>query len=100
MTSDTNVGGLAVQDFSKFFVEVHGYSPFPWQESLLRRVAEHGWPELIDVPTGLGKTAVLDVAVFLSALGSQHARRRVFLVVDPRPILDQASDEAQQIPPA
>src|ERR1022692_141176 len=88
---------LAPGQFCEFFKEVHGYSPFPWQEALLERTLEQGWPELIDVPTGLGKTAVLDVAVFLSALGSEHARRRVFLVVDRRLIVDQAHEEARKI---
>lgn len=84
-------------DFGTFFVEVHGYSPFPWQEALLDRVIKQGWPDLIDVPTGLGKTAILDVAVFLSALGSEHARRRIYLVVDRRLIVDQAYNEARKI---
>jgi CRISPR-associated endonuclease/helicase Cas3 len=88
---------LAPDDFGEFFREVHGHSPFPWQESLLERVLQQGWPDLIDVPTGLGKTAILDVAVFLSALGSEHARRRVFLVVDRRLIVDQAHEEARRI---
>ncbi|HET9894956.1 MAG TPA: DEAD/DEAH box helicase family protein [Streptosporangiaceae bacterium] len=90
-------GALTARDFSEFFREVHGRSPFPWQQALLDRVCEGGWPELIDVPTGLGKTAVLDVAVFLSAMRSVHARRRVFLVVNRRLIVDQAHEEAMQI---
>ncbi len=88
---------LSPAEFASFFEEVHGYQPFPWQQALLTRVFERGWPALIDVPTGLGKTAVLDVAVFLSALRSVHARRRVFLVVDRRLIVDQAHDEAEKV---
>jgi CRISPR-associated endonuclease/helicase Cas3 len=84
-------------DFGRFFKEVHGYGPFPWQEALVTRVLDRGWPALIDVPTGLGKTAVLDAAVFLNALQSEHSRRRVFLVVDRRIIVDQAHDEAERI---
>ena len=85
---------LAATDFPTFFKEVHGWRPFPWQEALLRRVLDRGWPALVDVPTGLGKTAVLDIAVFASALRSEHARRRVFLVVDRRLIVDQANEHA------
>jgi CRISPR-associated endonuclease/helicase Cas3 len=88
---------LSPADFRRFFKEVHGFTPFPWQEELVTRVLDRGWPDLIDVPTGLGKTAVLDAAVFLSALRSKHARRRVFLVVDRRLIVDQAHDEARKI---
>ncbi len=88
---------LTAADFGGFFEEVHGYRPFPWQGELVQRVLADGWPGLVDVPTGLGKTAVLDAAVFLSALGSEHARRRVFLVVDRRVIVDQAHEEAEKI---
>ena len=83
--------------FPAFFEEVHGWAPFPWQRSLFRQVVDQGWPSLIDVPTGLGKTAVLDVAVFAAAVKSKHARRRVFLVVDRRLIVDQAYEHAVQI---
>jgi CRISPR-associated endonuclease/helicase Cas3 len=88
---------LSRAEFGDFFEEVHGYRPFPWQEKLVAKVLDRGWPESIDVPTGLGKTAVLDAAVFLNALGNEHARRRVFLVVDRRIIVDQAHDEAEKI---
>lgn len=88
---------LTEEMFPAFFQAVHGWDPFPWQEALLHRVLADGWPALIDVPTGLGKTAVLDVAVFASALKSTHARRRVFLVVDRRLIVDQAHQHAARI---
>jgi CRISPR-associated endonuclease/helicase Cas3 len=88
---------LTAEDFPAFFEAVHGWAPFPWQEALLRRVLADGWPALIDVPTGLGKTAVLDVAVFASAMGAAHARRRIFLVVDRRLIVDQAHEHATSI---
>src|SRR5690606_13377008 len=74
-----------------------GFTPFPWQERLLDRVLEHGWPELIDVPTGLGKTSILDVAVFAAALGSENARRRIFFVVDRKLIVDEAYRHACEI---
>lgn len=85
------------EQFATFFEEVHGWEPFPWQRSLLRRVLAQGWPALIDVPTGLGKTAVLDIAVFVSAMRSQHGRHRVFLVVDRRLIVDQAHEHATRL---
>ncbi|MGH3409177.1 MAG: type I-G CRISPR-associated helicase/endonuclease Cas3g, partial [Streptosporangiaceae bacterium] len=91
------MSSLTEEHFPAFFEAVHGWMPFPWQQALLRRVLEHGWPALIDVPTGLGKTAVLDVAVYAAALGSEHSRRRVFLVVDRRLIVDQAHEHATRI---
>ncbi len=47
-------------DFKHFFQTVVGsdWPPFPYQA----RLAQEPWPELVDVPTGLGKTAALVVA--------------------------------------
>lgn len=85
--------------FPMFYSAVHpGRDPFPWQTALARRVAQEGrWPAVIDVPTGLGKTSVLDVAVFAAALGVVPARRRIFYVVDRRLVVDEAYEHARRI---
>ena len=59
---------LDLSGFAGFFEAVHGYPPFPWQVRLMTLVAEHGWPAVMDLPTGTGKTAALDVAVYHLAL--------------------------------
>lgn len=95
---------LAPGDFPAFFHAVHGHSPFTWQVELMERVcSDSGWPAALDVPTGLGKTAVLDVAVFALALQAElplaerTAPTRVFLVVDRRVIVDQAHQRAVRL---
>ena len=61
-------GELTSGDFATFFREVHGCDPFPWQQRLTAQVLEGcAWPKVIDLPTGTGKTAVLDTAVFAMA---------------------------------
>ena len=92
---------LTPEDFTPFYLQVHGDPPFPWQSDLARRVlAERAWPQLIDVPTGLGKTALLDIAVFVAAATSGEVgahrlgRRRIFFVVDRRIVVDEAYDRA------
>jgi len=86
-------------DFAEFYSAIHpGRGPFPWQEALARRVVHDSrWPAVIDVPTGLGKTSVLDVAVFVAALGGAPARRRIFYLVDRRLVVDEAYEHAQGI---
>lgn len=88
---------LTPAHFDEFYDEVHGRQPFPWQTALLHRVVTDGWPAVIDIPTGLGKTSVLDIAVFAAALGGPYARRRIFYVVDRRLIVDEAYAHAQRL---
>ncbi|NLU70862.1 type I-U CRISPR-associated helicase/endonuclease Cas3 [Streptomyces sp. HNM0574] len=88
---------LSTKDFGAFYQEVHGYEPFPWQRKLMERVVEEGWPGAVDVPTGLGKTSLIDVSLFAAALGVPAARRRTFLVVDRRLVVDEAYEHAVAI---
>lgn len=95
---------LVVEDFPEFYDEVHGYEPFSWQVDLLHQVLEtKTWPGLIDLPTGAGKTSVIDVAVFLLALNAAQspedlwAPRRIVMVVDRRIVVDQAHVHAESI---
>ncbi len=94
---------LSASDFSAFFREVHGVEPFPWQRRLLERLdAGPGWPELLDLPTGTGKTAVLDIAVFHLALEAARGERRqapvrIAFVVDRRLVVDHTFERAQRL---
>ncbi|MDG4766832.1 type I-U CRISPR-associated helicase/endonuclease Cas3 [Solwaraspora sp. WMMD406] len=93
------VAALTAADFAAFVAEAHaGREPFPWQQALLDRILADGrWPDVIDVPTGLGKTTVLDVAVFVAALRPDLAPRRTFFVVDRRLVVDEADEHATAI---
>ena len=114
-------------DFATYFAALWGepVEPFAWQSDLAERVldASRGptasvadptptgvcgsrlWPDAIALPTGSGKTACLDIAVFALAaqaprLGSGRAvtaPRRIFFVVDRRIIVDEAHDRAKRL---
>lgn len=95
---------LTVEDFPAFFTAVHGYEPYVWQQRLCERVCSGApWPAALDVPTGLGKTAALDVAVFALALQAglppreRTAATRTIMVVDRRVIVDQSHERARHI---
>jgi CRISPR-associated endonuclease/helicase Cas3 len=93
---------LGADDFAPYFEAIHGNRPFPWQARLAARLAGGGsWPEVLDLPTGSGKTAAIDVAVFQLAVEAGRATRsaplRVIYVVDRRTIVDQAHERAQKI---
>ncbi|WP_422126435.1 type I-G CRISPR-associated helicase/endonuclease Cas3g [Thioalkalivibrio sulfidiphilus] len=44
--------------YADFFNQAAGFEPFPYQA----RLAEAPWPDTLDVPTGLGKTAAVTLA--------------------------------------
>jgi CRISPR-associated endonuclease/helicase Cas3 len=91
-------GELSAADFPRFFRQVYGEDPFPWQRALVARVLEEGrWPEAVDVPTGMGKTSLIDVAVFAAAASPEAGRRRVFFVVDRRLVVDEAYEHALRL---
>lgn len=91
---------LGPQEFGPFFKAIHGTEPFAWQQALVDRVLAGTWPRVIDVPTGLGKTAVVDVAVFSLAAQAHRpvtertAPMRTFVAVDRRVIVDQTHERA------
>lgn len=89
--------------FEEFYRAVHRRDPFPWQSRLAALVEASGWPADIGVPTGLGKTAAIDIAVWSLArsadLPGAHRRapRRIWYVVDRRLLVDAASDHASRL---
>ena len=91
-------GQLEADDFTEFFRDVHGYDPFPWQQRLTTSVIRNrSWPKVIDLPTGTGKTAVLDTAIFAMAAQPAISPRRVVFVIDRRIVVDQVCKRAQRI---
>ena len=89
---------LTAYDFMAFFRDVHGHEPFPWQIRLTEQVLTCGeWPKVIDLPTGSGKTAVLDTAIFTLAARPDISPRRVVFVIDRRIVVDQVCERAERI---
>jgi CRISPR-associated endonuclease/helicase Cas3 len=92
---------LTVADFAAYFEAVHCHPPFPWQQRLAEQLArDNQWPDVLDLPTGAGKTAALDAAVFhlaLQADAPQRAALRIALVVDRRLVVDDAHRRALKI---
>lgn len=98
-----------VPDFPSFFEGIHGHAPYRWQARLADEVAaaapangNAGWPEAVAAPTGAGKTAVLDVAVWrlvaaAAADGPRAAPMRIVFAVDRRVVVDQAHARARLI---
>lgn len=88
---------LTADQFAPFMREVTGHLPFPWQQRLLDEVLDQGWPDLLDLPTGTGKTATLLIGIFALALAPDRMHRRIALVVDRRIIVDQVDAFARRL---
>ena len=91
--------------FAAFYRALNcGRDPFPWQRRLAEQVATtEQWPTEVGVPTGLGKTACLDIAVWwlASQAGRQPADRtaptRIWWVVNRRLLVDSTAEHAERI---
>jgi len=88
---------LGLDRFPAFVEEVTGFTPFPWQRRLMATVLETGWPAVLDLPTGTGKTTALLIALYALAVAPERSARRIALVVDRRIIVDQVSDFAHRL---
>ena len=94
---------VGIDQFEAFFRAVYNHDPFPWQSRLARIVFNVGWPTCIDLPTASGKTATIDIAVFVLAAQAErkdHQRtvgRRIFFTVNRRVIVDEAFKRAYDI---
>jgi CRISPR-associated endonuclease/helicase Cas3 len=91
------------RSFSDFLFAVRGYRPMPWQAALAAQVLKEGWPAGIGVPTSLGKTATIDIAVWAIARESHlepSARlhpTRIYYAVDRRLLVDEASEKSEEL---
>lgn len=97
---------LSVDDFDAFHVAVHGAEKhaFGWQTRLLQQIVnERAWPRILDLPTGVGKTTCIDIALFALALDAQEdptrrwCPRRIAMVVDRRVVVDQVAERGRKL---
>ncbi len=76
-------------EYSSFFNEVTGNDPFPYQ----KRLGEDAWPELMEIPTGLGKTAAVIVAWLYRRLnGDPETPRRLVYCLPMRVLVEQTRE--------
>ena len=82
--------------FDSAFKALTVHDPFPWQRRLFHELRAGDLPPAVDIPTGLGKTAVMAIWLLARAAGAPLPRRLVY-VVDRRAVVDQATDFAEEI---
>ncbi len=83
--------------FENQFKKITGFLPMNWQVRLFKDYFSQGIiPSAIDLPTGLGKTAVMTIWKLALDVGARLPRRLIY-VVDRRAVVDQATTEAEKI---
>ena len=97
-------GSPPLPTFTEFHRAINERDPFPWQARLAEEVARTGrWPAEIGIPTGLGKTTCLDIAVWWLASQAERApeRRtaptRIWWVVNRRLLVDSTAEHARDL---
>lgn len=85
--------GLGMDDFGAFFRVATGHEPFGYQA----RIARAGFPDVVEAPTGTGKTGVI-LAWLWRRLSEQHrdgTPRRLIYALPQRSLVDQVAGEAR-----
>lgn len=84
-------------DFKREFELLTSFRPLRWQSRLFAEYLARGiLPAAVDIPTGLGKTAVIAIWYLALKAGAPLPRRLVY-VVDRRAVVDQATSVADGI---
>lgn len=92
----------SIEQFQREFAALTGHGPYPWQTRLYLAFTcgEHrDFPDALDIPTGLGKTTVMDIWLLAHLLGTPRQRppMRLVYVVNRRTIVDQATTIAEKL---
>lgn len=81
--------------FAKSFEALTGFSPMKWQTRLYERMLANDIPNVLSLPTGLGKTSVIPIWLIVLCYQAQNGKitlpRRMAYVVDRRTVVDQAT---------
>jgi CRISPR-associated endonuclease/helicase Cas3 len=85
--------------FEEAFRSLTDRPPYPWQTKLFMQCLDEEWPEMVPLPTGSGKTAVLYIWLIRLAwsihLSDCTVPRRLAWVVNRRVVVDQVTKEAE-----
>jgi CRISPR-associated endonuclease/helicase Cas3 len=98
-TASISRSGLS---FSEQFKALTGFGPYPWQGKLFDLFIRGEFPPNINLPTGSGKTSIIPIWLLALAHQTNQAQaltvpRRLVWVVNRRVVVDQATEETEQI---
>src|SRR5829696_929886 len=80
--------------FADFYRERRGWEPFPWMRRLAEHFVEADLPDVLDLPTGSAKTAIVIIWAW-ARQQNEALPRRLWMVSDRRVIVDQTLEVAR-----
>jgi len=84
---------MGAVSYESFFETVTGRLPFPYQV----RLGTEPWPELLDIPTGLGKTSAVAVAwLYKRWIGDASTGSRLVYCLPMRVLVEQKEESARR----
>ena len=84
------------ENFESAFAQLTGNQPLRWQRRLFDEWISNVVKEIIDLPTGLGKTMVMPIWLLARKI-NQTLGHRLIYVVDRRTVVDQATSLAESL---
>ena len=89
--------------FKDFYNDVHGFMPYEWQNELAEEVIVTGvFPDQVEVPTGMGKTSLVDISLWSLGYQLHHGQRRtlgqrIFVAVERQVIVEGISSHVKKL---
>jgi len=85
---------MSDSEFRHTFKDLTGFGPLRWQERMFHEFVANRLPNIIDLPTGLGKTMIMAIWLIARSSHPDKSPTRLIYVVDRRTVVDQATDIA------
>ncbi len=92
---------IEVPSFKDFYCALTGRNPYLWQQDLAQQVLcdAGAWPDTVEVPTGLGKSSAISIALWLliqrcAGRTDISAPTRIWYVTNRRLLVNRAFDDA------
>ncbi len=88
---------MVAKEFQVLFQALTETQPFPWLTEMYERFASGKFPEIVVLPTGLGKTSI-NVIRLIALLQQPHTiPQRLVYIVNRRTVVDQTTAEAERL---
>lgn len=88
--------------FTQFFKEVHGFEPYSWTQEVADYAVKKGrLPDYLNAPTGMGKTSLIDVAIYALAhslhYDNPRHRSKIIYAVERQSVVNGTTEHVENL---